>query len=338
MLRFISSDSKLDAISKKIDELSQSLSQLSQLSQEPTKSRTSKPLEFANPINSNPEKHYSSSSRPTPSSSSLGSTPNQGTLPYNSNGEDVRGGHYNSSKVEYEGESSLFAHAVFASRFLQNAINNTTNAEVAHEMEAVLDSLRAAVNSEKQHPDTLNKLYPHAKVIPPGSTTRNLPLPPIDKVFMCLRMARECPQVATLWLGDFIKPTQFSDYFIKVASPGSATEADLIIVHCGLYWLFCECSKAVTNEETKQDYDAQAFLCKTNLETVLANLRFHQPTNLDFIYAMALAVSCLFRTLFFSFFCETLGPIPTNYTTSRCTAFRRASRLPRGISSIQPHI
>lgn len=280
-------DSKLDAISRKIDELSQ---RMSQLSHEPIKSRTSKPLDFADSIKINQEERCSSSSfAPTPSSSSLGFTPSQGNLSYNPTGESVREVHYNSSKAEYEGESSLFAHAVFASRFLQNAINNTTNAEIAHEMEAVLDGLRAAVHSGKQQSDTLDKLYPHAKAIPPGSTTRNLPLPPIDKVFICLRMARECPQVAMLWLGDFIRPTQFSDYFIKIASPGPATEADLIIVHCGLYWLFCECSKAVTDEETKQDYDAQAFICEANLQTVLANLRFHQPTNMDFIYAMGMA-------------------------------------------------
>lgn len=266
---------------------------MSQLSHESSNGRTFKPLDFADHININQEERYSSLSfGPTPSSS-LGSTPNQGTVPYSSTGEGVREVHYNSSRAEYEGESSLFAQAVFASRFLQNAINNTTNAEVAHEMEAVLDSLRAAVQSGKQQSDTLDKLYSHAKVVPPSSTTRNLPLPPIDKVFVCFRMARECPQVAMLWLGDFIKPAQFSDYFIKIASPGPATEADLIIVHCGLYWLFCECSKAVTDEETKQDYDEQAAICEANLETVLANLRFHQQTNIDFVYAMGMAVSYL---------------------------------------------
>lgn len=307
---------------------------MSQLSHGPNKSRTSKTLNFADPININEERCTSSSFGLTPSSSSLGSTPNQGTLPYNSTGEGVREVHYNSSKVEYEGESSLFAHAVFASRFLQNAINNTTDAEVAHEMEAVLDGLRAAVHSGKQQSDTLDKLYPHAKAISPGSTTRNLPLPPIDKVFMCLRMARECPQVAMLWLGDFIRPAQFTDYFIKIASPGPATEADLIVVHCGLYWLFCECSKAVTDEEAKQDYDAQAFICGANLETVLANLRFHQPTNIDFAYAMGMAVSCLLV------FARTNRKVPFRLTvpTSRCIAFRRASRLPRGISSLRPRI
>lgn len=262
---------------------------MSQLSHEPRKSRTSKPLDFSDPLNISQE-HCSPSFGPTPSSSSLGSTPNPGTLPYNPTGE-VREAH-RTSRAEYEGESSLFAHAVFASRFLQDAIDSTTNPEVAHGMKTVLDGLRNAVNSGKQQSDDPENLYPHAQALPPGSTTRNLPLPPIDKVFACLRMARECPQVATLWLGDYIRPAQFNDYLIKVASPGPATEADLIIVHCGLYWLFCECSKAVDDEEAKRDYDTQASVCMVNLETVLSNLRFHQQTNLDFSYAMGMAVSC----------------------------------------------
>ncbi|KAL5336639.1 fungal-specific transcription factor domain-containing protein [Aspergillus crustosus] len=278
-------DNKLDAISRKIDQLSQ---KMSQLSHEQGKSRTTKAIDFAEPINSTREGHHLSSFGLTPSSSSVGSTPNQGSLTYTPTSEGIREVPYNSSKTEYEGESSLFAHAVFASRFLQNVIQNTTNTEVAHKMESVLDNLKSAVHSGKQQSDTPDTLYPHAGAITSGST-RNLPLPPIEKVFMCLRMAKECPQVALLWLGAFLKPTQFSDYLFKVASPGPATEPDLIIVHCGLYWLFCECSKAVTEEGTKQDYNAQAFLCESNLETVLANLSFHQPTNIDCAYAMCMA-------------------------------------------------
>ena len=265
-----------------------------QLSHEPTESRSSELSDYSTPLNAAREKPFSYSSSTLTPSSSLGSTPNQGTPAYHSAAEGAREIHRDSSKPEYEGESSLFAHAIFASRFLQNAIDNTTNAEVANEMEAVLAGLRAAVHSGKQQSDTLDRLYPYAKEILPGSTTRNLPLPPVDKVFMCMRMARECPQVATFWLGDYMKPAQFSDYFINVASSGPATEADLIIVHCGLYWLFCECSKAVADKNMKQEYDAQAFICETNLQTVLANLRFHQQTNMDSVYAMGMAVSLYF--------------------------------------------
>ncbi|KAL4747256.1 hypothetical protein BDW72DRAFT_209715 [Aspergillus terricola var. indicus] len=279
-------DSKLDAISRKIDALIQ---KLNQLSHEPTRTKGPGLVDFADPLSISQDEPCSSSSfGPTPSSP-VESTLHPGTRPYCPPGGDAREVQCNLFKAEYEGESSLFAHALFATRFLQNAINNTTNAEVAHEMETVLDSLTAAVHHGQQQSDALDRLYPHARAIPSGSSTRNLPLPPFDKVFTCLRMARECLQVTTLWLGDYITPAQFNEYFIKIASPGPATEADLIIVHCGLYWLFCECSKATTDEEAKRDYEAQAFICEANLQTVLANLRFHQPATMDTTYAMGIA-------------------------------------------------
>ncbi|KFA70911.1 hypothetical protein S40288_10163 [Stachybotrys chartarum IBT 40288] len=270
-------DHILDEISRKIDALSQ---RMSDLGHEPRKQRSSKSFDFAESIVQE-ENGSSSSFGLTPSSSSISSTPIGSTS--NDDGQTYH------NKNEYEGESSLFAHAVFASRFLQNAINSTTNIEVAQEMESVLEALRTAVHSGKQQSDALNKVYPHAKAIPYGSTTRQLPLPPVDKVFTCLRMAREYPRVAALWFGEFMKPNQFSEYFIKIASSGPATEADLIIVHCGLYWLFSECARAVADHETKQDYDAQASLCTANLETVLANLRFHQVRNIDLASAMCMA-------------------------------------------------
>ncbi|PKS08658.1 hypothetical protein jhhlp_004710 [Lomentospora prolificans] len=254
-----------------------------QLSHEPNKNRSSKRVNFADPINMNQEECYSSSSLgSTPSSSSLGSTPNQGIMPI----IPPAGASVKCTKdLPTRSTRANRRYSLTPSSLAwSNAINNTINAEVAHEIEAVLDGLGAAVHSGKRQPDTLDKLYPLAKEIPPGSTTRNLTLPPIDKVFTCLRMVRECQQVAMLCLGDFMRPTQFSDDLSK--SYGLATEADLIIVHCGLYWLFCECFKAVTDEETKQDYDAQAFICHANLETVLANLCFHQQPNIDVAYAM----------------------------------------------------
>jgi hypothetical protein len=281
----MSSDSKLDAISRKIDELTLRMGQLSRL---PANSRATQPFDHADSAHRKEQIAFG----PTPSSSSIVSTPNHEAPVDHSTNDSSRDAYLNNlSKAEYEGESSLFAHAVFATRFLQNTIDNTTNPEVASEMKAVLEGLRAAVRSGKQQSDALDRLYPNARPLPPGSTTRNLPLPPMDKVFACLRMARECPQVALLWLGDFIKPTQFTEYFVKVVSPGPATEADLLIVHCGLFWLFCECSRVVVDERTRQDYNEQASVCEANLETMLANLRFHQPTNLDVVYAMGLAVS-----------------------------------------------
>lgn len=205
--------------------------------------------------------------------------------------------HYDTSP-EYEGESSLFAHAIFARRFLQNAINNTPDTKITHDMEIVLENLRLALDTGRGHSNTTGGLYPHARELQTDSALRDLPVPPIDKIFACLRMAKEIPQVSMQWLGDYIRPAQFNDYLVKVMSPGPSTEADLVIVHCGLYWLFCECHKVVTSGELKVDYSTQASECMANLETVLVNLRFHQPTNMDSAYAMGMAVS------FLSAYCE----------------------------------
>jgi hypothetical protein len=271
------SDSKLDDISRKIDQLSHRMSQLSHRSNQTSSNQM--------------DQGMSLSFGPTPASSSASWTPKMmDTKRHSLVGESANDLHHNPSEAEYEGESSLFAHALFASRFLQNVINTTTNRQVAKEMEVVLGNLRAALQSGKQPSDTLDKLYPRAIPLPPGQTTRSLALPPMGKVLMCLRTARESPQVSMLWLSDFIIPSRFNDYFIKVASPGPATEADLIIVHCGLCWLFHECAKLATDDDERQDQITQALLCEANLQTVLANLKFHQSVSMDVAYATALAV------------------------------------------------
>lgn len=84
--------------------------------------------------------------------------------------------------------------------------------------------------------------------------------------------------------------TSFSDYFLNVYSPGEATHADLIIVNGGLYWMFQQCKHAVTDPCQKADFEAQAVICRDNLETILANLPFHQPSKLETVSSMIIAV------------------------------------------------
>lgn len=88
---------------------------------------------------------------------------------------------------------------------------------------------------------------------------------------------------------------QFTSYFIKVCSPGPATAAELIIVNAGLHWLFWECANVVGDEQLKQDFEEQALIVRANLETVLSRLPFHIPATLDYVYAMATAVSTSIR-------------------------------------------
>jgi hypothetical protein len=67
---------------------------------------------------------------------------------------------------------------------------------------------------------------------------------------------------------------------------------ELIIVHYGLNCLFTECATAAVDVMAKQDYEAQALICRDSLEMILSNLSFHITTNKDSVCAMYMAV-CL---------------------------------------------
>ncbi|KAF4967224.1 hypothetical protein FSARC_5203 [Fusarium sarcochroum] len=197
-----------------------------------------------------------------------------------------------SSRQEYEGESSLFAHAVYATSFLQCAVNNNSSSQVALEMNSVLNALRNVVDAQKQQTDSLQNLYPNARPLAPGASLRTLPLPDTNKALACLRMAQENPQIQILWLMEFQTVAQFTTHFIKVCSPGPVTAADLIIVNAGLFWLFCECSNTTTDETLKGEYLQQASIARASLETILSRLPFHIPATLDYVYATSMA--CLY--------------------------------------------
>ncbi|KAE8340099.1 hypothetical protein BDV24DRAFT_152296 [Aspergillus arachidicola] len=110
----------------------------------------------------------------------------------------------------------------------------------------------------------------------------------------CLRMAKEQPRVQRFWLIELISTSQFNDYFLRVYSPGPATDADMIIVNGGLYWLYCECASLFVDQKVKGNYMDQAMLCRDNLETVLSNLPFHMPVTTDVVFAMNVAATyCL---------------------------------------------
>ncbi|CCF38191.1 fungal specific transcription factor, partial [Colletotrichum higginsianum] len=191
-------------------------------------------------------------------------------------------------KVEYEGETSLLAQAAFANKFLHEVVSNRHSTDITGEMVSVLGTLGRALGRQKDQNDT-EYLYPNARTLEPGSSVRDLPMPPVEVVFVCLRMAKEHPRVKAFWNHDAMTLAPFTEFFLKVYSPGDATHADLIIVYAGLYWLFMECMNATQDAGTKLNYQAQAFTCRDNLETALSSLPFHLPSTIETTCAMFLA-------------------------------------------------
>jgi len=116
------------------------------------------------------------------------------TMPKSSTASPPPANHAGSSLltpgVEHQGESSLSAQVTFANRFLEDAvINKSVGSSIAIEMTSVLESLRKALgkNSGQQDHDYL---YPHARPLERGLNLRNLPMPPVELAFVCLRMAK----------------------------------------------------------------------------------------------------------------------------------------------------
>lgn len=280
------SENKIDRIVNRIEELNQTIQQLS-ISQPG-------PKYHGTPLN---PQTCQTAYRPTPASSE----------PTPSDPSFVSQSPSCSSKPEYEGESSLFAHAVFATKFLQNSVNSNSPSEVALEMTSVLNALRGVIDAQKQQSDTIENLYPNALPLPPGASLRQLPMPSTEKAMACLRMAqggfapdkksqttdafKDSTPIQILWLMDLQTIPEFTTHFIKVCSPGPVTEADLIIFYLGLYWLFCECVNAVGDENLKKDYMTQSIICRDSLETVLSRLPFHMPATLEHVLALCMAVS-----------------------------------------------
>ncbi|OLN93247.1 putative transcriptional regulatory protein C11D3.07c 3 [Colletotrichum chlorophyti] len=266
--KFFTSERKIDHIAKKLEEFGHALENLESRPQAASSSAYSS----RGPASTTPsslkltlETHTSPSS-PASRAESMILTP----------------------RLEYEGESSLSAQAAFANRFLLDAVVSKPSVDITGEMASVLESLSRTMGKQSDQQEA-DYLYPHARALEPGFNLRNLPMPPVDSAFTCLRMAKEHPRVRFFWNHEANSVSSFTEYFLKVYSPGSATHSDLIIVNAGLYWLFLECKSATEDPNKKADFEAQAVVCRDNLETILSNLPFHQPSTMDATCAMALA-------------------------------------------------
>lgn len=163
------SESRMEHISNKIDDLSQMMRQLSH-------ERSS---------NSGPGPATSAGLQPSLHSSLR---PSESRIAASDNKTGARIHHQ--PLAETRGiESTLFAHVIFATRFLQTVVANDPYSNVAAEMTSVLDALRSTVNVQKQQNETLEGSPPFSKALPPGLSSRDLPIPSMDRVLACLRTA-----------------------------------------------------------------------------------------------------------------------------------------------------
>lgn len=227
----------------------------------------------------------------------------------------------------FEGNSSLTAHTVFASEFLEHAVERTSLRDMNPSMAAALTSLKQIVGlSQKQQGSSgggggggtgaphqpvrrgsggasggggggsNDVRFAHQRALPRGGF-RELPMPPVQAVIPVLREVKETPPgtFTLISVCCFMAVENFAEACRRVYfALEDFSHANFIIVNMGLYYLFQE--KAVMagaggDGAAADRYTGYYRLCRDNLETGLANLRFFLGASMENIEALLLGAS-----------------------------------------------
>lgn len=232
------------------------------------------------------------------------STPRSGTktTPSSTAPHDSSPNIYSPEDVEsFEGNSSLTAHAAFASELVSQAVQTNMLASTPFSapnprMEAALSSLRQMVNLQTSR-GTVNReeSSQNSKTVPRGRL-RDLPMPPMDIVIEKLRELKGAPgPMMLLIVTCFTDIDNFTDrcrrlYFCTEET--DVSESLFIIVNAGLMYLFFETSiTAPAKSAEKAKLEHCLHICQNNVEAALAHLPLLMPATLENIEALLMGAS-----------------------------------------------
>lgn len=201
----------------------------------------------------------------------------------------------------FEGNSSLTAHAAFASELVSHAVQSSMMASTPFlapnpRMEAALSSLRQMVELQTTRGASGLEGTPQSSKTVPRGRLRDLPMPPMDYVVKKLRDLQGSPgPIMLLNVISFTDMNHFTDrcrrlYFCTEDADFSVSL--FILVNCGLMYLFFEASitlpKGSTNKERLEECRQ---MCQNNVEVALAHLPLLMPATLENIEALLTAAS-----------------------------------------------
>ncbi|KAJ4252441.1 hypothetical protein NW762_011042 [Fusarium torreyae] len=251
-------ETKLDAISQKLDRIS---------------------LAVDNINTSPPQLQGSSSAVHTAISSHVTPKSHTDSPAYSVRANDDAGS-------ELEGDVTLTTQATFATDFLQQVVDSNQISHALPEIKTSLDALRrtlATRNIDGEEP----RLVDTQQVLSP-TNQGSFQLPPIHLAMLAIQRLRDTPRLKLFWCVEFQSISQFVEYIMTVYF-GKPTLADLIITNGGLQGILLEYGNMETDEALKSEFRSQGMLCRQNLEIILASLPFNLPPTLDYILALFMA-------------------------------------------------
>ncbi|KAI1634654.1 hypothetical protein F4809DRAFT_651742 [Biscogniauxia mediterranea] len=204
----------------------------------------------------------------------------------------------------FEGNSSLTAHTVFASEFLADAVQRTSLGH-GHDpkIEAALSSLRQIVDMQnRKHQqrtggDTFsggeNGKWSSPQKHVPKTDLKDLPLPPMALVVEKLKEIKHGPvPVILAIIYCFMDIDRFTDQCRRLYfCTEDVSEAGFILINAGLIYVFFEAGLSAADAREKAQYAACRDMCQRNLEIALAQLNLMMPATPENIEALLMGAS-----------------------------------------------
>ncbi|XEU96048.1 hypothetical protein FSHL1_001333 [Fusarium sambucinum] len=232
------------------------------------------------------------SSIPVSNSQSTKSTPKHPNQTNNVDQSLSSGNWSTASRVNNMGseiERSLTARHDFGNEFLHRNSGINLATESNHNLKEALESLRCVTEAMKCGLLKPQASFPVAKQVTKPSSQK-CDLPPIEEVVELIRTAKDNhssnPLNSVAWVSDFFPLESFSYMCLRVYFSGDASMTDHIIVHYGLLELFIEKSQIETEDEGQSQ--RYCSMCRTNLESALADLPLYLPTTIEMATALLL--------------------------------------------------
>ncbi|KAI1502061.1 hypothetical protein F5X99DRAFT_171753 [Biscogniauxia marginata] len=207
----------------------------------------------------------------------------------------------------FEGNSSLTAHTVFASEFLADAVQRTSLGYGGDpKIDAALSSLRQIVDMQNQRQSQRTgtgaftgggvgeeSRRPTGQKYLPKTNLKDLPLPPMALVVERLREMKHGPvPVMLAIIYCFTDIDRFTDHCRRLYfCTEDPTEATFILINSGLVYVFFEAALSATDPNQKAQYEACRDMCQRNLEIALAQLNLMMPATPENIEALLMGAS-----------------------------------------------
>ncbi|KAK2038034.1 fungal-specific transcription factor domain-containing protein [Colletotrichum somersetense] len=193
------------------------------------------------------------------------------------------------SDSAFEGELSLTAHTMFASEFIEDAVQRTSLQDVPPNMHAALSSLRQIVTMQSKTSGTREFRFRTQQPPPPGGLT-DLPMPPMNAVVALLKHMKVSPPSIFSLACSFLDVDDLAELCRKIYfCTDNFADTTFIIVNGALFYLFMEQAYLAPDADAREEFERYQHICQSNLETALACLPLMLPAKTESIEALLLA-------------------------------------------------